>query len=502
MGFYETLEEFGYTQFLQKVVYESPNFVNLENVLAEIQTIVSTNAKVLIFGDYDVDGLMCIRILKEGLHLLGARNVDVFRYRKRMHSLDALAVQQCIQGNYKYCIIADCGSNNISLLHKLLDYGIKVILLDHHKVNITYDDYTDYSSDIAVINTMLEPVEYSLSAGALCYCVMHEACSRIGVEDDGLSVYALISLYADCMCMSDRLNRSIYYNAVTVDRSKIPADVTMMMNQYQVISSRFINYWFAPRINAMFRAENLELINKLFIEDIPAKELSECLETVEELYTSLRAMVDKISDVIEVTEMDTFVVANVQSVDKIIDTQKNKLWNYTGLIANKLTDRYSKTAFVYCYNGDYVKGSVRDVYGRDLLSSFSQLCRAEGHPPAFGTQVQILDIDSFLEDLKRLDKNLQLKRPNNKPVILQYNYATVDKQLVEDVALINEFASPGVPVVLIRKQKIGQMPEYKTTYDYRYNWDGMRISASHAVSFGTWMLLRPCKGLKTKLILQ
>ena len=101
MGFYETLEEFGYTQFLQKVVYESPNFVNLENVLAEIQTIVSTNAKVLIFGDYDVDGLMCIRILKEGLHLLGARNVDVFRYRKRMHSLDALAVQQCIQGNYK-----------------------------------------------------------------------------------------------------------------------------------------------------------------------------------------------------------------------------------------------------------------------------------------------------------------------------------------------------------------------------------------------------------------
>ena len=252
----------------------------------------------------------------------------------------------------------------------------------------------------------------------------------------------------------------------------------------------------------MFRAENLELINKLFIEDIPAKELSECLETVEELYTSLRAMVDKISDVIEVTEMDTFVVANVQSVDKIIDTQKNKLWNYTGLIANKLTDRYSKAAFVYCYNGDYVKGSVRDVYGRDLLSSFSQLCRAEGHPPAFGTQVQILDIDSFLEDLKRLDKNLQLKRPNNKPVILQYNYATVDKQLVEDVALINEFASPGVPVVLIRKQKIGQMPEYKTTYDYRYNWDGMRISASHAVSFGTWMLLRPCKGLKTKLILQ
>lgn len=502
MGFYEILEKCGYTQLLQKVEYRSPKFVNLEKVILEIQTIINTNAKVLIIGDYDVDGLMCIRVLQAGLHLLGVRNLDVFRYRKRMHSLDSLAVQRCIQGNYEYCIIADCGSNNVGLLHRLLDYGIKVILLDHHEVNLTYADYADYSADIAIINTTLEPVKYSLSAGALCYCVIHEVCERMCVDEGGLSVYALISLYADCMCMSDELNRAIYFKAVAVERAKIPSDVTMLMNKYQVISSRFINYWYSPRINAMFRAENLELINNLFIDNVSAAELSECLNTMERLYGSLRLMIDRISDMIEVIEMDTFVIADVRSVDTVVDTQGNKLWNYTGLIANKLTDRHSKAAFVYCYNGDYVKGSVRDVYGRDLLSAFSQLCRAEGHPPAFGTQIQVLDMDSFLQDLERLDKNLQMKRPNNKPLVLQYNYSTLDKQLVEDVALINEFASPGVPVVLMRKQKIGQMPEYKTAYDYRYNWDGMRISASHAVSFGAWMLLRPCKGLKTKLILQ
>ena len=502
MGFYETLEEYGYTNLLQKVEYKQPYFQNLENVTDAIERAVMTKAKILIIGDYDVDGLMCICILKSGLKILGTDNVTVFRYRKRMHSLDALAVQQCIQQGFEYCFIADCGSNNHSLLRKLTYYGIKVILLDHHESSIDYAGYSELGNDINVINTMLEPKEYSLSAGALCYCVMHYAIGKAGKNEDGLAVYALISLYADCMQMSDDLNRSIYYKATELDRELIPADIAMFMNKYQVISSRFINYWFSPRINAMFRAENLEVLNKLFIDESTAMEISENLDVVESSYEILRDMVNKISDVIEVTEMNTFAIADVYSVDSFIGVEQNKLWNYTGLIANQLTDRYSKAAFVYCYNGEFTKGSVRDTFGRDLLSLFSQLCRAEGHPPAFGTQIQQLDLESFLQDLERLDKKLQLQQPSNKPVILQYNYSTLDRTLMEDLALINEFASPGVPVALIKKQKIGNMPEYKTPYDYRYNWDHMTIQSAHAIPFGTWMLLRPCKGIKTKLIVQ
>lgn len=502
MGFYNILEETGMTKLLKPVEFSTPHFRNLEKVMGYLESAIKNKKRVFFISDCDVDGLMSVRVMNAGLKMLGAEHLHVFQYRSRSHSLDALAVQQCIQGGYDYCIITDCGSNNFSLIRKLLRYGIKVILLDHHETTLNYEGFAEMG-DIAVINTTLEEDGKALSAGGLCYCVMSEMCRRACTDERGLSVYGLVSLYADCMNMHDDLSRAIYYRATSVPTDKIPHDVTMFMNEYQVISSRFINFWFAPRINAMFRAERFDIINTLFIrEAVSTTERAAVLSEMEEVYNAARELVLRVSDMITVKELETFVIGDIQSVSSQIKVNDNLLWNYTGLIANKLSDRYSKAAFVYCTYDGYVKGSVRDLFGRDFLSPFSQLCKADGHNPAFGTQIQLLDLENFLQNLERLDKKFSISETTNKPIVLNYTYSSVDSTLVEDIASINEFTSPGVPVVLLKKQRVGAMTERKTNYDYRYNWDNYIVQSQYAVGFGKWMLLRPTKGLRTKLIVQ
>ena len=502
MDFYDILKQHEMTDLLSRVELELPNFRNTESVNEVLKQIKIHQSEVFIIGDYDVDGLMCNLILKDGLHLLGIRNVSVFPYRLRMHSLDPVAVQRCIQGGYKYCIIADCGSNNLGLLKRLSQYGITVILLDHHETSLSYDDYEKVDG-LHVINTMLENTEYNLSAGALCYCVIARLCKQLGIDEMGLSVYALISLYADCMGMKSKLNRAIYYKAMEVPSENFPRCISMFMNKYQTLSARFINFWFSPRINALFRTEALEYVNQLFLyDDMMTADIAAVLQKVELLYEQAREMVLRVADVIQVIELNNIVIADLMSVNDYVGVAENRLWNYTGLVANKLSDRYAKAAFVYCNNGDGVKGSVRDIFGRDFLTLFSQLCRAEGHNAAFGTHIQLFDLDRFVDNLTRLDKRISLSSVSNKPIVVQYRYTTPDDSLIEDIALVNEFSGTGIPVVLLKKQRIGDMREIKTDYSYKYPWGNYYLQSQYSISFGSWVLLRPTKGIHTKLIAQ
>lgn len=502
MDAYKILEDNGMTDLLIPIEYKQPAFLNWEKVEGFFCDIIRNNRKTYIIGDYDVDGLMCNLILKDGLSALGVTNHDIYQYRCRMHSLDVVAVQQCVQGRYDYCIIADCGSNNISLLRKLLNYGIKVILLDHHETMTSYAEF-DELGDIVVINTTLESVNYDLSAGALCYCVMHELCNLFNVDEHGLAAYALVSLYADCMNMHNELNRGIYHVAAALSESDLPHNITMFMNQYQKFTARFITFWYAPRINAMFRSEQLNVLNALFLtNDILTTQISECLTIIEEQYNAIRDLVLKVSDIAEVTEWENFVISDLSSVNSYINVSENKLWNYTGLIANKLSDRTSKAALVVCPNGNVIKGSVRDIFGRDYLSSFSQLCRAEGHNAAFGLEIRPFDFDNFITNLERVSKKFSISSIPNKPIILDYPYMEPNECLIEDVAMMNEFASPGVPVILLRKQRVGAMKEYKTDLGYKYNWGRFKIQSQSAIPFGNKMLLRPVRAWSTKLIVQ
>lgn len=207
-----------------------------------------------------------------------------------------------------------------------------------------------YLSPVAIINTTIEnqlegKKVYELSAGALTFCVFDTFAKSIEKDISSLSAYALVSLYADSMNMGNTINRSIYFLAHTFSQEELPSKIQMFMHANSSFYSRFIQFRLIPKINAIFRTEKFEYINECFFDDeIRAADKVRYLEAIDSIYTSNRNMVLAVADTIEYEEMDNFILANLESVSEYFKIKENKLYNYTGLIANKLSDRCGKPA--------------------------------------------------------------------------------------------------------------------------------------------------------------
>lgn len=210
MDFYQELQDRNLLDLIKRVPYTAPSLAGWERVREFLLDIVVNKKSVYIEGDYDVDGLCSALVLQESLKDLGVKNYYVYRYRKRTHSVDSVAIQQCVQGHYDYFIVADTGSSDLGLLKKLNQYGIKVIVLDHHNTDLVYEDFGD---NIAIINTTLENAlgaDLHLSAGALCFIVMDLLYHTLGKKiPASFSAFAVVSLFSDVISMKDSLNRGV-----------------------------------------------------------------------------------------------------------------------------------------------------------------------------------------------------------------------------------------------------------------------------------------------------
>lgn len=506
--FYKTIKANGTLSFLERVEYVPPVYIGMPKVTAALNDILLNDYEVRIYGDYDVDGLMCARAIARMFDLLGYEHYSISEYRQRTHEFDKVAAYKSVQQSCDYMIVCDTGSSlkDREVIKYLINHGIKVIILDHHQTSLSYEDYPD---EVAIINTTIENRTRSgedilkLSAGALCYTVAREYLTLNGIEDDSISAYGTISLYADCMDMSSRLNRAIYYRSKDLLTQELPRDVLYFMNQYSSFNARYIEYWFSPRVNAIFRSENLELLNLLFFNDNLSMQLEQALiEKIEEIYTSVRAMVYQVTDIIECIELDNFVLADLGSVQEHIDVEQNKLYNYTGLVANQLSSRFGKTVVTYCLHNNVYKGSVRDLYSRNYLSLFQTFCDAGGHNSAFGLYVTAFGFNKFIDSIKKLDAEFAVIGIENAPIIVDYTQNAPDAVLIEDMALYNEFAGKGTPIALLRKQIVGAMQERHTKYGYRYIWGNYMVQSDHALTFGSHVLIKPFFSHTTKLLVQ
>lgn len=502
--FREYLEENNYADILQPVAYEEPIFSQEEKVFSFLDDIRENNKKVLYYGDYDTDGAMCALCFKDFLRDINCTLSTPYHYTKHTHRLDPGAVHQAIQEQYDYVLIGDTGTSDPELLKKLEIYDIKAIVLDHHKSDYTYADFGD---NVAIINTtkeneILGEHKYAMSAGALCSCVLNKYMKmNLGRADNALKIYAFCSLYSDSMDMSNRFNRSIYWDALSTPLNQLPRLVTCFMQKGSVFGRRYVDYWFAPRINALFRAEIFSLLNVFLFSELDDEDLTKCVQYISEIHSNSREMVSTIADIVQTVQLNNYCVCNLNSVAKLQGVNISALKNYTGLIANKIADRYKKATIVYCETPEFFKGSVRDPYGRNQLSLFKKICEADGHPPAFGFKVKLFELNSFLKSVQKLDDYYAIHNSDIKPIIEVYKNELPKADLVNDMALYNDFAGDTLPYAYVQKELLGNMPSVYSKWYYMYQWGEFTFRSSYALDYGTIMLAKPVKRNNVVLML-
>ena len=501
MDFYRKLSQIGK---LDMLYYDSnfvfPNFIKEKEVLDAFEDIIKNNRKTLIYRDYDMDGAMAGECIKETFNLLGYENYEVYEYSSRTHKVDPSAVTKAIVEHFDYIIILDAGSGEPDVMFRLMNMGVKVILLDHHQSIYGYEDF----SGVKMINTSFDnrtrDDQINISAGALTYLVCEKLITRFGKKPyKPLAALALVSLYADAIDMSSSLCRSIYYKAMELDESQLPRIIQRFMNNYSSFTRRFIEYHMSPKINSLFRSESFDLLNRLLgWNPRSGIGIASLMESVNSVYEKYRAEVYKASDLIEVKLMDNFVIGNLSSVAEYVDIPTEKLHNYTGLVANQLASKYQRTAVVWADSGVDIKGSLRDLHGRNYLDLFRQFSKAEGHNSAFGIRIPYRDLEEFIRYVDLIDKQFTTKI-ENEPIIISHNYKEPDTSLMADIAKYNEFSGISTPIALVSKMWLDRVNARFTGYYYKVRWGKLYIKSRNRIRIGSELILKPYRGWDVEL---
>ena len=499
--FREKLKEYDVEGILDHQEYQYPGFTGDERLFSALDDIITNNKKVYIHGDSDCDGVFAAKIVECFFKEFKHNNYEVHKYLERSHVLTEESITSAIQKKFDYMIILDSSVNDLAKMKILIKFGIIPIIIDHHVPEFSL---TDYPEEAIVIDTVFENYirkcdYFKLSGGALTFCLFGRYLEIKGKDFKFLAPYALVTLYSDCIDMTRDLNRSIYYLATEINRNNLPVYFQDFMEDYDVFCRRFIEFTLSPKINALFRAEELHLVNRYLFEDHSVFERKKLVTAIKTLHESSRQLVNIATDSIKRENLNNIVIANLNSTSYPI--YENKLYNYTGVVANGLSTDYGKPCVVLCDTGTGIKASFRDLLSRNYLPKFKQFCRAAGHGPAFAINLNYTEYNQFMWYLReKIDKKFFILGVDDN-INLESTSLSPDVELLENVALYNEFSGSEVPIALITKRNNLRLARsYNSFYKYRYKWGEFTVSSVSLVPPGMQMRIKPIRTKKLKLI--
>ncbi|ALA47944.1 putative single-stranded DNA-specific exonuclease [Brevibacillus phage Sundance] len=355
--------------------------LNIDEAVNTIIKAVHKGEVIRIVADIDTDGVCSTAIMYNYLKVLTNNIQYIHSQRSKGHGVETVLDQ--IGDDVQLVIIVDSSSNSTDECKELQERGIKVVIIDHHKISKP----NPYA---ILVNCQMGdyPNKY-LSGSAMCYKVCQVLDEYLGIEmaDNFLDLTA-IGLVGDLMDIKVMENRFLIYNGLN---HIVNLGVKEILKQSKMdyangIKSTDISFKIAPIVGACSRLDKIELaLECLTTEDkIRIYELTEqMIEINEERKRGLKIFVEEAKKSIESENLNT---------NNVIIYVKDDIGSgYRGLVAQGIVEEYSKPTFILYHNkekGVYM-GSGRSVGVIPLQS----LCEdsglfnfAQGHEGAFGVE--------------------------------------------------------------------------------------------------------------------
>ncbi len=353
-----------------------------------IKTAKERKERVLVFGDYDADGICAATILSGCLKLYGINARVTVPEREEGYGLNVGKIESLNAADKIDLIITvDCGISDAEKISLLKSKGIDVIVTDHHEP-------PEMLPDCICINPKIKGQEYGfdgLCGGGVAYKL---GVALIGDRADEYLDFAALATVADSMDLVGE-NRDIVAEGLKIINNKPRAAFRAFLGDAgKEVSAQTLAYAVAPRVNAGGRMGDANLALKLF----SSTDESESFDLAVKLnvYNATRQTLCE----------DAFVCAKQiieeqgLSADRII-VVRGKDWKtgILGIVAAKLAETYNKPVIVFAESADGYKGSARSVDGiniydavfatREYLSSFG------GHSQAAGLSVKQENFEIF-----------------------------------------------------------------------------------------------------------
>jgi single-stranded-DNA-specific exonuclease len=374
---------------------------DMDIAVERIRQAIDKEQKIIVYGDYDADGVSSTTVMLTALQDLGA-NVSFMIPNRFKHGYgpNKELFKQAHDEGANLIITVDNGISGIEEVDYANSLGLDVIISDHHDIGETMPDA------LAIIHPRHPEGSYpfgELAGVGVAFKIAHAL-----YEDmpDHLLEMVAIGTIADLVPLHDE-NRFLVKEGLealrTTPRTAIEALCEVSGVKQRDITEETIGFMFGPRINAIGRLQDADPAVELFMTEDPAK-ARDLASSLDLLNKERQAIVKQISD-----EAINQVEARYPDGPPRVIVVAQEGWNpgVVGIVASKLTEKYYRPSIVLCLNPEKgkAKGSARSIEGfhlynelaanRDILPHFG------GHPMAAGMTLELSNVDELRERLNK-----------------------------------------------------------------------------------------------------
>ena len=414
------------------------------------------NEKIVIYGDYDVDGVSATALLLDAFESFGFRNVDYFipsRFEEG-YGMTIGAVDKVAKMKANLIVTVDCGS----LCHDEIAYatslGIDTIVTDHHNVADTPPPA------IAAVNPRFNTNKYPFDALAgvgVAFKLVQALQQQMGGLKAGYEKWLLDLVALGTVCDLVRLtgeNRANVFWGIEVMRRQHRPGIKAMAELASVspsdISSRTLGFLFGPRINAAGRLETARHALDVLIASTKT-DAENGARYIDDLNRRRRSEQDEIFKQVSET-------AEKYKEDKVLVISGHG-WNHgiIGIVAAKILEKYKKPVYIL-EEGEQgeAKGSARsfgDFSAADAIRYAEDvIIRGGGHAAAAGVTLHNKNIDAFRRKVNEFyDKVVDRDQsefliPKADVEVVEIGYLNED--LVRDIAKLEPFGNANPEPIL------------------------------------------------------
>ena len=350
-------------------LYDPFLFSQMRSAVERILRAIETKERVVIFGDYDVDGVSSVALLFRFLRSVGA----VVSYRIPARESDGYGlkdyfIDELIEKGVTLVITVDCGTRDEDLIHSAKERGCDIIVTDHHTL-----PPTPPKSAYAFLNPHDPQSGYPwpyLSGSGVAFKLLHALALTLFPSDEvegQLTKYidiAMLGTIADCMPLVDE-NRAI----ATLGLRQLPFSHTPLLTclcqekENDVLDSDLVSFWLGPIINSAGRMKHPYIALQALLSPEEEADGHACgiLGINEERKK-------------ESAKHTTAAFAHVDKKEKVLVYSSPTIGHgVIGIVAGKLTETFHKPAFVFREDEEYFTGSARSPLYFDLMPTLEAL---------------------------------------------------------------------------------------------------------------------------------
>ena len=355
------------------------------------------NQNVVVFGDYDADGICATTVLYYSLGELGIKNIrKIVPERDDGYGLNVETVKKLNQEErVDLLITVDCGISDKEKIEQIKKLGIDVIVTDHHEP-------PEDLPDCIKINPKLSGQEYPFSG--LCGAGVAYKLSSALISDNAdkyLDIVALATV-ADSMDLVDE-NRDIVVEGLKLFNNPKKQRLLfkyMLPDNFKEITAQTLAYNVAPRINAGGRMGDAACALRAFTSD-KENEIFDLSVKLNEYNLARQVECDNIYR----QAKEKIERHNLYRDDVILVKDKNWQVGFIGIVAARLVEEYSRPVIVFAGHDGYLKGSARSVEDINIhdaiVSAKDILLGFGGHAQAAGISVTE---ENFMPLVKELNQ--------------------------------------------------------------------------------------------------